>query len=194
MKSNTGQYMKIGALVWAGCLVVFLLAFMLVLSPLNKRRIQVESDYRKIKTESDAAFLASLEQTKTRMTEQIKALNEQLGDFVIEPAGTSGLTYQLSGISGEIGLNAFQVAPTGQTITAFDQCKYVMGQYYQVSFTASFNKFAEFLNALERYRPVIFIDTFSITRPSQGETEPKVSMSLAVLVAKDEKAAKSPKG
>jgi hypothetical protein len=193
MKSNTGQYLKFTAFVWSGCLVVFLLAFMLVLRPLHKRQIQVETEFRKVKAESDAAFTASLEQTKARMTEHIQQLSEQLGEFVIEPQNTSGLTYQLSEISSNIGLNAFDCAPTGQAITAFDPCKFVSGQYYQVSFTASFTKFAQFLNELERYRPVIFIDTFSITRPRQGETEPKVSMTLAVLVAKDENV-KNPKG
>jgi hypothetical protein len=189
MKSNTGQYLKFAAFLWSGCLVVFLLAYMAVLRPLHKRQIQVETEYRKVKAESEEAYMASLAQTKTRMNEHIQQLKEQLGEFVLEPQNTSSLTYQLSDISGKIGINpaVFDCTPTGQTVAAFDQCKYVSGQYYQVSFTASFTQFARFLNELERYRPVIFIDAFSISRPRQGETEPKVSMTLAVLVAKDEK-------
>lgn len=193
MKSKTGQYLKFTAFLWSGCLVVFLLVYMAVLRPLHKREIQVDSEYRKVKAESDEAFTASLEQTKARMNEHIQQLNEQMGEFVLEPQNTSGLTYQLSEISSKIGLNAFDCAPTGQSVVAFDQCKYVSGQYYQVSFTASFTQFAKFLNELERYRPVIFIDAFSISRPRQGEIEPKVSMTLAVLVAKDEKV-KNPEG
>ncbi len=194
MKSNIGKYIKVAALVWSGCFIVFLLVYMLVLSPLNKRRTYIESEFRKVKGDSDAALLASQEQTKIRLNEQIKELNESLGNFVIEPENTSNLTYQISGISNKIGLNAFQVTPISQNITTFDNCKYVSGQLYQVGFTASFNEFAAFLNALERYKPVIYIDTFSITRSREGKTNHMVDMQLAILVAKNEKAKKEVEG
>lgn len=188
MKSNTGKYLKVLALLWAGFLVVFVLVFMLVLRPLNKRRTDTENEYyRKIKPQADAALLASQDETKNRLKEQIRAMNERLGDFVIEPDNTS-LTYEISNISTELGLQAFQVTPMGQSVAAFDNCNYVSGQYYEVGFTASFNQFAMFLNALERYRPAIFVDTFSITGSRQSGIGHKVGIKLAVLVAKNEKA------
>ncbi len=187
MKSNTGKYIKAAVFVWSGCFIVFLLVFMTVLSPLKKRRTLIETEYTKIKANADDAKLAAQEQTKIWLNERIENLNKSLGDFVIRPGSISNLTYEISGISNEIGLNTFQVSPTGQSVTALDNCKYVSGQLYQVGFTASFNQFAAFLNALERYRPVIFVDTFSIARSRQGDTDHKVGMQLAVLVAKNEK-------
>ncbi len=194
MKSSIAKYIKLAALVWSGCFVVFLLVYILVLFPLNRRRTYIETEFRKVKTNADAAMLASQEQTKIRLNEQIKELKENLGNFVIEPGNTSNLTYQISGISNNIGLNAFQVTPSGQDITTFDNCKYISGQLYHVGFTASFNQFAEFLNALERYKPVIFIDTFSITRSRDGKTNHIVDMQLAILVAKNDKAKKEVEG
>jgi len=194
MKSNIGKYIKVAALVWSGCFIVFLLVYILVLSPLNRRRTNIEIEFRKVKSNADAALLASQEQTKIRLNEQIEELNESLGNFVIEPGNTSNLTYQISGISNKIRLNAFKVTPIGQNIPTFDDCKYISGQLYQVGFTASFNQFAEFLNALERYRPVIFIDTFSITRSREGKTNHTVDMQLAILVAKNEKAKRKVEG
>ncbi len=190
MKSNIGKYIKFAALAWSCCFIVFLLIFLLVLSPLNKHRKQIESEFKKVKSNADSALLASEEETKTRLNEQILELNETLENFVIDPENTSNLTYQISGISNEIGLKAFQITPTGQNITAFDNCTYISGQLYQVGFIASFNQFATFLNALERYKPVIFIDTFSITRSRQGEINHTVDMQLAILVLKNEKAKK----
>ena len=193
MKSSTGIYLKALAIAWSGCFIVFMLVYITTLRPLHKSRMQKQAEFTKVRADADLAVLASQEQTKTRLNEHIKELNERLGDFVIEPGSTSNLTYQLSGLSNKIGLNAFQVAPSGQSITTFDQCKYVSGQYYQVGFTTSFNKFARFLNALERYRPAIFVDTFTISRAGQDGTEHKVTMQLAVLVAKN-KIAKDAEG
>jgi hypothetical protein len=194
MKSNIIKYIKVTAMAWSGCFVLFLLVYLFVLSPLNKSRRYIESEFRKIKDDADAAMLASQEQTKIRLNKQIEQLNNSIGDFVIEPGNISNLTYQISGISNKIGLNAFQVTPIGQNISIFDDCKYVSGQLYQVGFTASFNQFAAFLNALERYRPVIFIDTFSITRSREGRTNHMVDMQLAILVAKNEKAIRNVEG
>ena len=191
MKSNIAKYIKLAALIWSCCFIVFLLVFLLVLSPLNRHRTQVESEFKKVKSDADSALLASEEETKIRLNEQIQDLNDTLGNFVIESENTSNLIYQISGISNEIELKAFQITPTGQNISAFDNCKYISGQLYQVGFIASFNQFATFLNALERYRPVIFIDTFSITRSRQGENSHTVDMQLAILVLKNEKAKKA---
>lgn len=191
MKSNIAKYIKLAALIWSCCFIVFLLVFLLVLSPLNRHRTQVESEFKKVKSDADSALLASEEETKIRLNEQIQDLNDTLGNFVIESENTSNLIYQISSISNEIGLKAFQITPTGQNISTFDNCKYISGQLYQVGFIASFNQFATFLNALERYRPVIFIDTFSITRSRQGENSHTVDMQLAILVLKNEKAKKA---
>jgi len=186
MKTNTEKYLKIAAMVWSGCFVVFLLVFVLILYPLNKRQNQIESEFRKLKIDADAAFIASQEQTKQRMKELVKKTNDRLGDFMIEADRTSNISHEIIQLSNKIGLN-IEVIPAAQRNTAFDECKYVSGQYFQISFTAGYNEFARFLNELERYRPVIFIDTFSITKSRPDEARPVINMNLAVLVAKNEK-------
>ena len=188
MKSNTGKYLKTVAFVWSCCIVVFVLVFLLILLPHSKKKIYFESEYRKIEGDAVEAFLAHQEQTKNRLNEHIDKLNERLGDFVIDPGSTSNLTYEISGISNEIGLSSFQVAPMSESVAALEDCQYVSGQLYYVSFTASFSKFAAFINALERYKPFIFVDTFSITRSRQDNLDHDVQIQLAILVAKNEKA------
>jgi len=180
----------VAAIVWFCCIVVFALVFILVLLPQSSKKISIEGQYREIESSASEAFLAAQEQTKIRLNEHIEQLNERLGDFVVDPGSTSNLTYEISGISNEIGLNLFRIAPMSESIAALDDCKYVSGQFYHVSFTSSFNKFATFINALERYRPFIFVDTFSISQSHQGNQEHDVQMQLAILVAKSEKAKK----
>jgi hypothetical protein len=184
MKSNTGKYLKIAALVWSGCFVVFLLIFVLVLYPLNKQRNRVENEYSKLKADADAAFIASQEQTKQKFMELVKETNDRLGNFMIEADRNSNISHEIIQLSNKIGLN-IEVIPAAQRNSAFDECECLTGQYFQVNFTAGYDKFAKFLNELERYRPVIFIDTFSIKKARQDETKPAISMNLAVLVAKN---------
>jgi hypothetical protein len=59
MKSNTGKYLKLAALVWSCCVVVFALVFIFVLLPQKRKKITVESEYRKIESNASEAFLAS---------------------------------------------------------------------------------------------------------------------------------------
>ena len=187
MKSNTKKYLKVTAIVWSCCVVVFALVFIFVLLPQKRKETHIESQYRNIESNASEAFLAAQEQTKVRLKEHIEQLNERLGDFVVDPGSTSNLTYEISGISNEIGLESFRIAPMSESIAALDGCKYVSGQFYHVSFTSSFNKFATFINALERYRPFIFVDTFSISQSRLGNQGHDVQMQLAILVAKNDK-------
>lgn len=188
MKSNTGKYLKLTALVWSCCIVVFGLVFIFILLPQNRKKISIDGKYKEIESNASEAFLAAQKQTKIRLQEHIDELNGRLGDFVVDPGSTANLTYEISGISNEIGLNSFRIAPMSESIAALDDCRYVSGQFYHVSFTSSFNQFASFINALERYRPFIFVDTFSISRSRQSSQENEVQMQLAILVAKSEKA------
>jgi hypothetical protein len=188
MKPNTKKYLKLTAFVWSCCIVLFVLVFLVVLLPQKKKKNRIDGQYKSIENSASEAVLAAQEQTKNRLKEHIEELNERLGDFVIEPESTSNLTYAISGISNEIELNSFQVAPVGESIVALDNCKYISGQFFHVSFTANYSKFANFLNALERYRPFIYVDTFSITRSRQDSVEHDIHMQLAVLIAKNEKA------
>ena len=188
MKPNTKKYLKLTAFVWSCCIILFVLIFFVVLLPQKKEKNRIDSEYKDIESSASEAFLAAQDQTKIRLKEHIKELDERLGDFVIAPGSTSNLTYEISGISNDLGLNSFQIAPMGENIVALDNCKYISGQFFHVSFTANFGKFANFLNALERYRPFIYVDTFSISQSRQGGIEHDIQMQLAVLITKSEKA------
>ena len=85
MRTSTGIYLKALAIAWSGCFIVFMLVYITTLRPLHKSRTQKQAEFTKVRADADLAVLASQEQTKTRLNEHIKELNERLGDFVIEP-------------------------------------------------------------------------------------------------------------
>lgn len=188
MKSNYRKYFKIGILFWAVCFIALLLSYLLVLSPQERIRQITEKKLADTKLLAQSAREAAEERNKNKLLEQLSNSGKRLKDFVIEQENAANLTFDIGRISSEVKLNAFSSIFTGSEGTIkTDSYKHIIARQISVNFNSSFNKFAIFLNTLERSRPVIFIDTFSITRSAEGDSGHKVDMKLAVLVGKDAK-------
>ncbi len=186
MKSMYRNYLKTGAVLWAVCFVALFLFYLVVLGPQERLRGQTQAKLADVQARAQAAMDAAQEKNKLRLAQQVEAAGAALGRFAIAQASTDNLTLDIGAIPGREGLSAFGIAG-GEGVIKMANCKQITGRRVTVSFASSFNRFATFLNEMERHTPVIIVDTFSITR-SREETAPhKVDMSLAVLV--DEAAA-----
>jgi len=188
MKSIYRKYFKIGIIFWAFCFIMLLLAYLFVLSPQEKLRHMTERKLANTKLLAQSAREASEEKNKNLLLEQLSKSDKRLKDFVVEQENSSDLTFDIDRIKNEVGLDSFSSTPAGSEGTAkTDNYKHIIARQISVNFNSSFNKFAIFLNALERSRPVFFIDTFSITRSGESDSGHKVDMKLAVLVGKEAK-------
>jgi Tfp pilus assembly protein PilO len=186
MKLSYREYLKVVALIWIGCIVGFVLIYFLVLVPQGKLKAHTAQRLAETRRICSAARQAAWEETKNELDEQIKDLEKRLKDFVIDPSDAANLTFDISQISSNTNVNSFSITATGsEGITKIANCDHISEKYVYVRFTASFNQFAAFLNALERYRPVIFVDTFSIVRSNEATSGHEVNMRLAVLVRQD---------
>ena len=188
MKSIYRKYFKIGILFWAICFIALLLSYLLVLAPQERLRRMTESKLADTKRLAQSARDAAEERNKNLLLEQLSNSGDRLQDFVVEQEDAANLTFDIGRISSEVKLNSFSSIFTGSDGTIkTDNYKHIIARQISVNFNSSFNKFAIFLNRLERSRPVIFIDTFSITRSAESDSGHKVDMKLAVLVGKDAK-------
>mgnify|MGYP001139752707 CR=1 FL=1 len=188
MKSIYRKYFKIGIIFWAFCLIILLLSYLLVLGPQERLRRMTERKLADTKLLAQSAREAAEEKNKNLLIEQLSKSDKRLKDFVVEQEKSADLTFDIDEIKNEVGLDSFASNPAGSEGTAkTDNYKHIIAKQISVDFNSSFNKFAVFLNALERNRPVFFIDTFSITRSGESDSGHKVDMKLAVLVAKDAK-------
>jgi Tfp pilus assembly protein PilO len=159
---------------------------LLVLAPQEKLRAQTEKLYVEAKRTADAAKEAAKEETQNKLLEQADNWDKRLQNFVTGEENTANLTFDISQISSGIELKSFGITPTGsEGIIEIENCEYIFAKHIQVSFSGSFIQFASFLNALERWQPVIFVDTFGITRSSGSSSDHSVDMRLAVLIGKD---------
>ena len=181
------KYLTTAGLIWAACFVVFLLAYMLVLGPQKNYKNRIENKFAEKKQVYESALRAAQKETKIRLNEQIERLQSRLKDFVIDFEDSTDLTFDISQIANEKKVASFssKVKKSGRLSTMPD-CKYIRENHIVISFIGDFNQFATFLNALERHRPVLFVDKFSITRSGQDDSGYQVSLNVAAFVKKQQ--------
>jgi len=168
-------------------LVVFLFAYMLMLSPQRKSREQVESQLAEKKQIYHSAVEAAQEKTKLKLDEEIRELQSRLKTFVIDSEDLANLIFDISRIADEKDVTSFRIKTQDSRKSSGSEipnCSHICENQINIGFTAGFNQFAAFLNALERHQPVVFIDKFAIKRSEQDDSGHQVSMGLAVFVRK----------
>ena len=187
MKRAYKKYFKMVALVWAGCFVLFFIAYILVLAPQGKNKKHIETQLIDKKQTYDSALRAAQQETRARLNKQIEHLRNKLNGFVIDFEDSADLTFDISQIANRQKVASFSIKNkdkfSGSKILNYN---YITENHIKVSFAAGFNQFAAFLNTLERHHPVVFIDKFTITQARQNDSEPKIDMDLTVLVTKQQ--------
>lgn len=185
MKSIYGKYFTKVALAWMSCFVVFFFAYMLMLAPQKKSKEQLGKQLEEKKQLYSSALSATQKETQIKLDEQIKQLRERLKTFVVDFEDSTDVTFDISQIANAKEITSFSIA-TNKRDRSRDPTisdKYIYESRIDISFlTSDFNQFAALLNALERHRPVIFVDNFAITRSNKGSSDRHVNMSLAVFV------------
>jgi hypothetical protein len=177
------KYVTRVLLAWGGCLVVCAVVYAAVLGPQKARRAALAQQLAQNKQIYETAMSAARTETQSKWNEQMEALEGKLRDFAAEDS--ANLTFDISQIAREKQAYSFSIRAkdSGMESKAPD-CEHIGENYVHVNFSAGFREFATLLNALERHRPVIFIDKFTITRSKKGETHHPVDMELAVFVLK----------
>ncbi len=184
MKTNKKLFVIV-SIIWAGSLVLFALAYVVVLSPQQKTRQQVETEYAETKRKYDSVIEMSQEETKARFKEELESLKNKLKDFTLDFEDAPNLTFDISQIANEKKVDSFSIKTQENIkVSAELGLKYIKENQIDINFAGDFNQFATFLNTLERSRPVVFVDNFKITRSQRDELGHKVNMKLAVFVRK----------
>jgi hypothetical protein len=175
------------ALSWTLCFILFLLLCLLVLAPQQKIKAQTEERLIETTRMHNAAIKAADQKTKLLLDEEVKGLRERLKGLVFDLEELANLTFDISQISNNVQVASFGIRPQhsnpGSATSDYD---YIFEERIHVGFTASFDQFAAFLNALERHRPVVFVDKFTIIRSREYDFDHRVDMELVVLVRRQQ--------
>lgn len=185
MNRICNRYFKTVGSVWAGCLVALVLTYVLVIGPQKKLRQQADKELEEKKQMYHAVIKTAQEENRTKLNEQIEQLRNRVNDFITDFEDSANLTFDISQIASDKQVDSFRIkSKEKRRRSAVPEPEYIDENHLAVSFTAGFNQFATFLNALERHRPVVFVDKFTITRSKRDNSTHKVSMNLAFFMKK----------
>lgn len=181
------KYLTRAAIVWAACLVLFVLAYLFVLGPQKNSRRNLENKLDEKKQEYEMAQIAAREQTKARLNEEIEGMRGTLKDFVVDLEDSPNLTFDIGQIANEEKVSSFSVKNKNkQILSDIPDCNCISESHIDIGFIAGFDQFATFVNALERHQPVLFVNEFSIARSSKNESAYQVTLDVAAFVNKQQ--------
>jgi hypothetical protein len=181
------EYFIVSAFVWAACFVLFVVAYLLVIGPQNRQRKNIENEFDKCTQMYEFAQKAAQEETKNKLHNEIELLRDRLTDFVVDLKGAEDLTFDISQIASENKVDSFSIE--GKEVRATSgiaDSNSISESFIEVSFTAGFNEFAGFLNSLERHRPVLFVNEFSLVRSNKDESAYNVTLNVAAFVRRQQ--------
>ncbi|MBN1974827.1 MAG: type II secretion system protein M [Sedimentisphaerales bacterium] len=183
------KYLKVSAVVWLICLVVFVLAYLFVMSPQNKKREDAEKELVNLQQEYKMAQKAAQEETKARLNEEIELLQKKLNSFVLDNKSAADLTFDLGKIADESKITSFNVQSyDAQNSSVSADPNNIFEKHIKVSFVAGFQEFALFLNTLERHQPVLFINEFMLSSQNKDKATFQVILDVASFVQKQQAA------
>jgi len=179
------KYFTTVSLIWAACFVVFCFAYLLIISPQRNIIKQINGKLAEREQRYESIVKAAREENVARAKEEIERLRSKVAEFAANFEGAGNLTFDISQIAEQKNVTSFSIkGKTAGGPSPTSDYKYVGENRIEIGFLSGFNEFATFLNALERHRPVIFVDGFTISRARQAEAGYQVSMNVAVLVIK----------
>jgi hypothetical protein len=179
------KYVLTMCMVWAASFVLFAAAYFLVVFPQLKVKAQLVKESAEKQRMYEDALDAAKEESKKKLAAEVEALKSKLGDYVTDFGDTANVTLEISRIAADKSVGAFSIK-TGDPSRDSEQIdvKNLRENRIEISFLSDFRQFATLLNALERHRPVIFVDRFKILRGQEDVMSNKVDMDLSIFVKK----------
>ena len=184
MKPLYKKYLLKAAVFWGVCAVVFIAIFFLILIPQGRDKIAIEKQLAEAKNRYDSIMRLSSQAGKKQLTEEIEFLKTGWKEYVIDSYDWDDLMFDINQISKDREMSSFSNRSSDITNEEVEipDCKYICEKGTNIRFNSDFKQFAIFLNEVERHRPVVFVDDFSITRSPQDNTGHKVTMDLSAFV------------
>jgi len=182
------KYFKIGAIVWAVCLLVFIAAYMVLLKPQAERKGHLDKKLVEKKQELKTAERAAEEEAKIELNEQVAQLQKQLKAFVIDFENAVDLKFDITQIAREKEVTALSVS-SGKKANASNKqtsdSNSIEEDNIDISFISGFNAFASFVNSLERHKPVILVHEFKLDRSNKNKSAYQVTLDVRALVNRE---------
>lgn len=173
------------SIVWGVSFLLYAIAYYFLITPQLKVKAELLREAAEKKEQLHMALNASFEDNKKKLADEVESLKTRLDNYVSEYEDSPNLTFAVSRIAGDKQVSAFTVkTPENGRQQEQLTVKNLQENKMEISFVSDFLQFTNFINTLERHRPVVFVDRFRVQRDSQSGTANKVDMSLSFFVRK----------
>ncbi len=176
------KYLPRLLLVWAAFFLVALIVYFFVLSPQNILKESLNGKREQLILQKQQAQDAASRKIQEQLNAQVESLKNDAGIFVINVGNASNITFDISRLAEQFKLSSVKV--TTKDNQPVQNCSRIAENKVRITFSSTFNGFFALLNSLERHRPVVFIDMFSVTLPRQEQSGNEVVMDVSVYVSK----------
>ena len=188
MSPRNSKLIKKIALAWTGLLVLFVAGYLMTISPQRKTILDFAGKLEEAEKNYKLAIESSDQKYRNDLIRKTRELEDKLNAFAIGFEDSANLTFDVSQLASSNKANLTNIQ--GQRIDHNEQlhgCERITEGTIKLNLSSSFPQFAKFLNDLERNNPVIFIDSFSISRNQEDVMQNDVEMNLKYLVTKEDK-------
>jgi hypothetical protein len=178
---------KVVPIVWGASVAAAIIINMVVITPQKERREKIRHQLVEKRQMYQAILRIGKQKARDRLGKQMEQWRNNLNDFTVSSEGMAGLTFDIGRIAKDTKIDSFTITPQNNRGSKdMADSRYVGENQMNLNFKSSFNKFAVFLNALERHQPVIFVNEFSINHVERADLVNQVSMDLSVFVKKQQ--------
>jgi hypothetical protein len=179
------KYLVVLAMTWGPCLLLGTASYAVILRPQLDYRQELEAKLASRKEQYARALAAAREKDQDLLAAEVESLRHRVADFVVRLEDAPDLAFTIGELANTARLESFSMKPANKNgPETLPEIECLMERRVDLTFAASFRRFAAFLNTLERHHPVLFVETFAISRPLDKDAEPEASLELAVLVEK----------
>ena len=184
MQSEYKKYMITAGAILASGILLTILMYVFLLLPQKDIIKTVKEDLEDKKQELQSMQNVVTKKSQTELLVHIEDMEKKLSGFVLDFEDTGDLTFDLTKLASQIGVGSFSCSSRRgpQEYEEIYNCYRIGGIYTTINFKSSFNKFARLLNSLERNKPIVLLDKFSIERKLGSKSGHAVEMSLVVFV------------
>ncbi len=184
MKKKLKKHFKFINLVWISSVALAVFTYFVAIAPQGKIKQQVATQLAEREKAYAAVAKINNKQAQEALNKQMQQWKDEIRQFVVTEDELAGLTFDISQCAKDAKIDSFAIMPDDTNMKQKSTAKYVTERQFKVQFRTDFNKFAAFLNAVERYRPAVVINEFRIENSEHNPMASQVDMSLTVFVNK----------
>lgn len=179
---NRKYWIAVGC-VWGPWLVLALCFYWLVLIPQEQRYKAVHQELAASNDQVSMARMASQSQIRQHQEKLLAELQSQIEGFLVPAGGRDKILFEISRLANACSVSEYsgKIRENVWSNESSQQTK-IKRIWMNISFCGSFQQFASFINALERSRPAVFVESAAIQQARQQSKQHSAKLLVAFFV------------